>query len=142
MGLSSIAFAAEAAAPAAAPVATTQTAPAKATHAKKHHAKKTTEQKAQAAKKHHKASGNKAPAQKAQAAKKHSQKIQQESSNSGCLIVNRREAPLTCSGKCCPTPRFAGCFFIGGLSMLRRYRFEIILGTLIVCGLIASFFYL
>ncbi|WP_455567118.1 small membrane protein YdgU [Serratia fonticola] len=26
--------------------------------------------------------------------------------------------------------------------MLRRYRFEIILGTLIVCGLIASFFYL
>ncbi|WP_457810286.1 small membrane protein YdgU [Serratia fonticola] len=26
--------------------------------------------------------------------------------------------------------------------MLSRYRFEIILGTLIVCGLIASFFYL
>ncbi|MHA7845688.1 acid resistance repetitive basic protein Asr [Serratia sp. D1N4] len=76
MGLSSIAFAADTAAPAAAPAATdTMAAPAhgtKATHHKKEHKKATTkapEQKAQAAKakKHSK----KAPEQKAQAAKKH-----------------------------------------------------------------------
>lgn len=39
--------------------------------------------------------------------------------------------------------RFAGCFFIGGFSlMLRRYLFEIILTALILCGLTAVFFYL
>ncbi|MCW6021646.1 hypothetical protein K1Y37_01495 [Serratia marcescens] len=37
--------------------------------------------------------------------------------------------------------RFAGCFFIGGFSlMLRRYLFEIVLTALILCGLIAVFF--
>ncbi|VXC79782.1 hypothetical protein YERSI8AC_190117 [Enterobacterales bacterium 8AC] len=33
-------------------------------------------------------------------------------------------------------------FYQGIVTMLRRYLFEIILGTLIVCGLIAAFFYL
>ncbi|CVD53358.1 MULTISPECIES: acid resistance repetitive basic protein Asr [Serratia] len=62
MGLSSVAFAAEAA----------TAAPAKAQV--KHHGKKAPVQKAQAAKKHHKKAGAKAPAQKAQAAKKHHKK--------------------------------------------------------------------
>jgi len=87
MGLSSIAFAADTAAPAAAPAATdTMAAPAhgaKATHHKKEHKKATTkapEQKAQAAKKHHKADKKAPVEQKAQAAKakKHSKKAPEQ----------------------------------------------------------------
>lgn len=127
----------EAAAPAAAPVATTQTAPAKATHAKSITPRKPPSKKLRQPRSITKPAAIKPRPRKLKQLKSIT-KIQQESSNSGCLIVNRREAPLTCSGKCCPTPGSPGVFH-QGLSMLRRYRFEIILGTLIVCGLIASF---
>jgi hypothetical protein len=49
---------------------------------KKHHAKKAPVQKAQAAKKHHKATAKKAPAQKAQAAKKHHKKASHKKATS------------------------------------------------------------
>jgi hypothetical protein len=42
----------------------------------------------------------------------------------------------------CPTPGSPGVFSSGVLIMLRRYLFEIILASLILCGLIAAFFYL
>jgi hypothetical protein len=43
----------------------------------------------------------------------------------------------------CTTPGSPGVFSSGGFSlMLRRYLFEIILTALILCGLIAVFFYL
>jgi len=39
-------------------------------------------------------------------------------------------------------PDYSGCFFPGDRMMVRRYLFEIILGFMIVCGVIAASFYL
>ncbi|WP_244263032.1 acid resistance repetitive basic protein Asr [Serratia odorifera] len=102
MGLSSVAFAADAA-------TTAHSAPVKSSHVTKHHAKKTTEQKAQAAKKQVKASAKKAPAQKAQAAKKQHKKpaIRKRPAH------RQPDCGLT-SATLCHT-RFSGCFLSGVL---------------------------
>ncbi|WP_257789953.1 small membrane protein YdgU [Tatumella citrea] len=40
------------------------------------------------------------------------------------------------------TPGYAGCFFPGVTSMVRRYRFEIILVVVIMCGVVAASFFI
>ncbi|MCZ4058458.1 hypothetical protein O3W44_04215 [Pantoea sp. LMR881] len=40
------------------------------------------------------------------------------------------------------TPGSAGCFFTGVAEMVRRYRFEIILIVMILCGIVAACFFI
>ena len=40
------------------------------------------------------------------------------------------------------TPGLTGCFFLELRMMVRRYLFEIILGFMILCGIVAASFYL